>query len=93
MSDDLNKATKAQRNQEPQTISTSRTGTHATGNHLTPQADVDAIAPRIEATGLVWIEMDDEAKQGMARKGDMKGARAAPDHPHIGHVRGSGESQ
>lgn len=93
MADDLNKATKEQRNQEPQTISTTLTGNHPTGNHLTPKADVDALAPRIEATGLVWIEKEDMRKQGMTRKGDMRNAQAAPDHPHIGHVRGSGESQ
>lgn len=93
MSDDLNKATRAQRNKEPQTIDTTLTGNHPSGNYLTPTADVDALAPRIEATGLIWIEKEDEAKQGMTRKGDMRNAQAAPDHPHIGHVRGSGESQ
>lgn len=93
MSDDLNKATQAQRNQEPQTIDTTVTGNHPTGNSLTPPADIDTIAPRMEATGLVWIEREDLRKQGMARKGDMKGARAAPNHPHVGPVRGGGEIQ
>ncbi|MFZ5817002.1 MAG: hypothetical protein ACOY93_17200 [Bacillota bacterium] len=93
MSDDLKKETPAQRNQEPRAVSTTLTGNHATGNYLTPQADVDAVAPSIQANGLVWIEKEDDAKQGMARKGDMRNARAAPDKPHIGHVRGSGESQ
>lgn len=93
LTDDANKRFKAQRNQEPQTIDTTETGNHPTGNYITPEAGVDALAPRIEATGLIWIEQEDQAKQGMARKGDMKHAQAAPDHPHIGHVRGSGESQ
>jgi lipopolysaccharide export system protein LptC len=93
LTDDKSVKSRAQRNQEPQTIDTAATGSHASGNSLTPAADVDTIAPRIEATGLIWIEQEDQAKQGMARKGDMRQARAAPDHPHVGHVRGSGESQ
>lgn len=93
MSDDLKKATQAQRNQEPVAVSTTLTGNHPTGNYITPKADLDAIAPQIKAEGLIWIEQEDQAKQGMARKGDMRNAQAAPSHPHIGHVRGSGESQ
>jgi len=89
----LNKATKAQRNQEPRTIDTTTTGNHPTGNYLTPSADVDSLAPQLETEGLIWIEMEDQAKQAMTRKGDMRNAQAAPNHPHIGHVRGSGESQ
>lgn len=107
MSDDLTRNTKSQRNQqqhnqehnqeqrnqEPRTIQTTTSGTHPAGNLLTPADDVDQLAPSIEATGLIWIEQEDQAKQAMARKSDMKGARAAPDHPHIGHVEGSGEVQ
>jgi hypothetical protein len=93
LADDKNQRAKASRNMEPQTIDTTVTGNHPAGNLLTPAADVDGLAPRIEATGLIWIEQGDQAKQGMARKGNMKNAQAAPDHPHVGHVRGSGESQ
>lgn len=91
--DDKNQRHKNQRNQEPQAVDVTPTGTHAAGNTLTPSADVDALAPQMEAEGLLWIDQEDQAKQGMARKGDRRHAQAAPSHPHIGHVRGSGESQ
>jgi hypothetical protein len=91
--DDLNKRTKAQRNQEPETIDTTLTGNHPRGNYMTPQQPATELLPRVEATGLVWIEREDLRKQGMARKGDMKNAQAAPNRPHFGHTRGSGEIQ
>jgi hypothetical protein len=83
----------SKRKHEPVTIDTTTTGNHAAGNYLTPTDDVSEIAPHISADSLVWIEKEDQAKQGMARQGDMRSARAAPDHPHIGHVEGSGQVQ
>jgi hypothetical protein len=90
--DDNNKKFKAQRNQEPLTIDTSTTGNHATGN-LLGGAAAEGQLPDPQAASEIWIEQEDHAKQGMARKFDLKGAQAAPGHPHIGHDAGSGESQ
>jgi hypothetical protein len=90
--DDKNQRFKAQRNQEPPTIDTTITGQHATGNYQGGTVpDQGKLPPLREAE--VWIEQDDHAKQRMARKLDLKAAQAAPDHPHIGKARGSGEIQ
>lgn len=56
-----------------------------------PPDGVDEVAPEALDESQIWIDKVDHAKQGMARKGDMTGARAAPGRPHIGHVEGSGE--
>lgn len=37
---------------------------------------------------LIWIDREEQAKQGMARKGDPENAKAAPDHPHTGDEQG-----
>lgn len=91
--DDNNKRFKAQRNQEPAAIDTDPTAIRPAGNSLTPTLSAGAQAANLEQDGLLWIEQEDQAKQGMARKGNMRGARAADGHPHIGHTPGSGESQ
>lgn len=83
----------SKRKREPVTIDTTTTGNHAAGNYLTPPADVSETAPQLLDDSRVWIEREDQAKQGMARKGDMRTAQAAPDHPHAGHVEGNGEVQ
>jgi hypothetical protein len=93
MADDNPKQSRAQRNREPKSIDTTLTGNHPTGNYRNEPISIAEQAPRIEATGVIWIEQDDQAKQGMARKTDLKDAQAAPGHPHIGHQAGSGESQ
>jgi hypothetical protein len=90
--DDNHKYTKAQRNQEPMTIDTTTTGNHPQGNFLGGLPNEGKLPPA-DAVADIWIEQEDQAKQGMARKFDLKGARAAPGHPHIGHDAGSGESQ
>lgn len=36
-----------------------------------------------ERNGRIWIERDEQAKQGMARKENMRDAQASPSHPHI----------
>lgn len=84
---------KNQRNQEPMTIDTTLTGNHPGGNYLGSVMEDQGRLPPPAAVADVWIEQEDQAKQGMARKSDMKGAQAAPGHPHIGHEAGSGESQ
>lgn len=91
--DDNNKKFKAQRNQEPVTIDTTETGNHPTGNYLGGVTADQGRLPDPDAVADIWIEQEDQAKQGMARKFDLKGAQAAPGHPHIGHEAGSGESQ
>lgn len=91
--DDKNRRFKQQRNQEPETVDMDLTGTNPAGNSLGPEMSIAEQVPRIEATDLIWIEQADQAKQGMARKVDMRNASAAPNHPHIGHVPGSGEIQ
>lgn len=93
MVDDNQKRYSAQRNREPKSIDTTLTGNHPTGNYRNEPMSIAEQAPRIEATGLLWIEQDDQAKQGMTRKANLQGAQAAPGHPHIGHKAGSGESQ
>jgi hypothetical protein len=82
-----------QRNAEPKTIDTTLTGNHPTGNYITEEQGIRL--PEADAAAEIWIEQDDQAKQGMARgfRVDPKQAQAAPSHPHIGHVRGSGEIQ
>ena len=86
---------KAQRNKEPETISTWESGTHPAGNYLTPDMSIPEQIPQIEASGLIWFERDDLRKQGMTRgfRVPMKEAQASPDRPHFGHVPGSGEIQ
>ncbi len=91
--DDANKKNKVQRNQEPGAIDMDPTANIPMGNTLTPTLSPGAQAKNLEQDGLLWIEQEDQAKQGMARKGDMRGARAADNHPHVGHTPGSGESQ
>lgn len=86
---------KAQRNKEPETISTWESGTHPAGNYITEQMSISEQIPRIEASGLIWFERDDLRKQGMTRgfRVDPRQAQAAPNRPHVGHVPGSGEIQ
>lgn len=84
-----NQRTKEQKQQEPITIDVTTSGTHPAGNY---KSEDDIQFPSIKNTEI-WIEQEDQAKQGMARKFDLKHAQAAPDHPHVGHVPGSGESQ
>lgn len=91
--DDNNKRSAAQRNQEPGAIDTDPTAVRPAGNTLTPTLSPGAQAANLQQDGLLWIEQEDQAKQGMARKPDMRNARAAENHPHLGHTRGSGESQ
>lgn len=91
--DDNNKQFKAQRNREPLTIDTTLTGNHPRGNYQSGPVDFAQLDQRIRQDGLLWIEQEDQAKQGRARKFDFKNAQAAPGHPHIGHVPGSGEIQ
>jgi len=83
----------AEENREPRTISTATTGSHATGNYLNETAEQDELAMDIGTEELVWIEREDQAKQGMARKGDMRNAQAAPDHPHLAQRDRSGGRQ
>jgi hypothetical protein len=90
--DDNNKKFKAQRNQEPLTIDTTLTGNHPSGNYL-GGVPTEGRLPDPDAVADIWIEQEDQAKQGMARKFDTKGAQAAPGHPHVGHEPGSGEVQ
>ena len=77
---------------EPTTIDTTTSGTHGAGNYLTEEG-IGPLPEPSPRTTEIWIEQDDQAKQGAARKFDFKAARAAPDHPHIGHEPGSGEVQ
>lgn len=70
------------RSREPGSVSTSVTGAHATGHHLNEAAERGEPARDVPLEGLVWIEKEDQAKQGMARTGDMRDAAAAPDRPH-----------
>jgi len=81
------------RKHEPGSVSTSLTGTHATGHHLNEAAERDKAATDVPMEGLVWVEKEDQAKQGMARKGDMRGATAAPDRPHLPGRPGQGGRQ
>jgi hypothetical protein len=67
---------------EPDHIDVSTTGTHATGNSLHTKNTLP------ETEGLIWIEADDQAKQGKANKGDPLHAQAAPDHPHFSSTQG-----
>jgi len=78
---------------EPVSIDTTVTGNHGAGNYLTPPAGVSEIGPQVRDESRIWIEREDQPKQGMARKGHMKSARAAPDHPHVGRAEGSGQPQ
>jgi hypothetical protein len=93
MTDDANQKYEAQRNQEPRAVDSTITGNHLTGNYFPGQLPNQGQLPSIGAAVEIWIEQKDHAKQGMARKFDLKGAQAAPGHPHIGHVEGSGEIQ
>lgn len=86
--DDNNKRHPNQRNDEPGVIDTTLTGNHPTGNYRQEDRPLADKAKEMKADGLVWIEEEDLAKQGMARKGDMKHAEAVPDHPHIGPLAG-----
>ncbi|HYG58003.1 MAG TPA: hypothetical protein VD902_08080 [Symbiobacteriaceae bacterium] len=92
MSDDADKGFKAQQNQEPVTIDTTMTGNHPAGNYIRSEEAVAETMPPLQAASI-WIEQRDHAKQGMARKFDMRNATASPGRPHVGHVPGSGEIQ
>jgi len=81
------------RKNEPQTIATTTSGTHPAGNYGGPGAQDGISLPPPEKAAEIWIEKEDQAKQGMARKFDLKGAQAAPGRPHLGHAPGSGEAQ
>lgn len=43
-----------------------------------------------ERNGRIWIEREEQAKQGMARKENMRDAQASPSRPQI---VGRGEEQ
>jgi len=81
------------RKNEPKTIATTTSGTHAAGNYGGPGSQDGISLPPPEKTADIWIEQEGQAKQGMARKVDLKGAQAAPNRPHLGHVSGSGDVQ
>ncbi|MDF2627984.1 MAG: hypothetical protein K0R39_1815 [Symbiobacteriaceae bacterium] len=81
---------KNQRNEEPTTIDTDNTGTNATGNYLNGGK---MGLPNPDHARDIWIEQEDQAKQGMARRDDLSRAQAAPGHPYIRDSRGGGESQ
>lgn len=70
------------RNHEPEAAKTTVTGAHAAGHHLNEAAEFGRAAA-VSTDDLAWIEREDQAKQGMARKGDMRNAQAAPDRPHL----------
>lgn len=70
------------RRDEPGAVSASVTGTHAAGHHLNEAAERGEVATDVPMEGLVWIEQEDQRKQNMTRKGDMRKATAAPDRPH-----------
>lgn len=36
-----------------------------------------------ERNGRIWIERGEQAKQGMARKENMRDAQASPSHPRV----------
>ncbi len=91
--DEDNKQRRARRNREPVAIDTTVTGNHPSGNTLTPEMSVEERTERIGETGLIWIDQEDHAKQGYARREDLRKARAAPDHPYIRNAKGGGESQ
>lgn len=63
-------------------VDTTTTGTHPTGTYTQGTPSVHDSA-RQWRDGMVWIDQDDHAKQGMARRGDPEHAVAAPDHPHL----------
>lgn len=79
------------RRNEPKTIPTT-TGARAAANSVGPGAAADVQLPPLSAAD-VWIDQGNQAKQGMARKSNLKGAQAAPNHPHLHHAPGSGETQ
>ncbi|HEY3363773.1 MAG TPA: hypothetical protein VGK74_01800 [Symbiobacteriaceae bacterium] len=79
-----------ERYSEPVTPDTTPTGTHGAGNYIMDEGVGPLPDPSVTE---IWIEQEDQAKQGKARKFNFKRAQAAPDRPHIGHVPGSGESQ
>lgn len=90
--DEKNQRFKAQRNEEPGAIDSDPTGNLPGGNTLTPTLSASAQAKNLQQDGLIWIEREDQAKQGMARKGDMRNARAADNRLHFGHTPGSGDA-
>ncbi|MBP2018363.1 hypothetical protein J2Z79_001771 [Symbiobacterium terraclitae] len=80
----------AKRNHEPEAVKTTLTGTHAAGHHLNEAAEFGRAAA-VSTDDLAWIEREDQAKQSMARTGDMRSAQAAPDRPHpAGHPETGG---
>lgn len=81
---------KNQRNEEPETIDTTLTGNHPQGNYLNGGK---MGLPNPDQSRDIWIEQEDQAKQGMARRDDLSRAQAAPGHPYIRDSRGGGESQ
>lgn len=83
----------AEQQNEPTTISTATTGSHATGNYPLEPAEHEAAELDQPTEGMIWIERKDQAKQAMARKGDMRSAQAAPDHPHLAERSRSGGRQ
>jgi len=72
-----------ERKNRHESVRTTVTGTHAAGHHLTDRAVRGEVDPEVPTEGLVWIEREDLRKQRMARKGDMRDAQAAPNHPHL----------
>jgi hypothetical protein len=83
-------SSKQEKQSEPIVIDTDPTATIPGGHYrdggVTQEERIKAAASEREG---IWIEREDQAKQGMARKGDPN-PQAAPGHPHIGPTKGSG---
>lgn len=86
-----NEKTSTRRHQEPHTIDTTPTGNHPAGNYLGSDMLDEGRLPDPAAASEIWIDQTDHAKQGMARKSNLREATAAPNHPHVGHSPGSGD--
>lgn len=83
-------SSKQEKQSEPTIIDTDPTGIIPGGHYrdggVTQAERMKAAASDREG---IWIERDNQAKQGMARKGDPD-PQAAPGHPHLGPTKGSG---
>ncbi|MGE5675413.1 MAG: hypothetical protein ACM3XM_16305 [Mycobacterium leprae] len=77
MTDELNRKFEQE---DPKIVDTDIIGTHTTG-HYPADGSIEMPSPDV---AKLWIEREDQAKQGMARKVDMKHAQASPSHPHEG---------
>lgn len=88
--DDANKKFKNQRDDEPTVVDTTETGNHPRGNYLNGGK---MGLPNPDEAKDIWIEQEDQAKQGMARRLDASNAQASPGHPYIRNSQGGGEVQ